>query len=82
METSPLPRSDPSLIAVFGFCLLLVPVEGACALIGALIGLCLGLSGDWIWVTVMAAVAVLTVPAWTWLFHLYMRGHWRLQVTV
>ncbi|AUN30467.1 hypothetical protein C0V82_09620 [Niveispirillum cyanobacteriorum] len=80
MENYGLPRRDPSLWGVFGMCTLLAPVAGAAALLGALIAVALGLPKDAMMVSVWGCMAVLTLPAWAWLFHLYLRGHWRLQM--
>lgn len=79
MEAWPSPKSDPSLFGVFGMCLLLAPVALLCMLLGALIGVALGLPKDAIKVTALATAAVTSLPAWVWVFHLYLRGHWRLQ---
>ena len=79
MENLSLPNRDPSLWGVFAVCLLMAPVAVVSALLGALTALALGVPKDVLMILVIGAAAVLTVPAWAWLLHRFMLGHWRLQ---
>lgn len=79
MENLPLPKRDPSLWGVFAMCLMMAPVAAVAALLGALIAVILGVPKDILMILVVGATAVLTVPAWAWLFHRFLRGHWQLN---
>lgn len=79
MEIHGLPRRDPSLWGIFGMCTLLAPVAGASGLLGGLIAVALGLPKDAVMISIWGSMTVLTLPAWAWLFHLYLKGHWQLH---